>query len=106
MRWASPELFKTRIPTFASDIWGLGCVFVEILTCNVPYHGRKNDDVSQMIAAGISPMIEENDWPSHVAVCLQEIFSNATIDFERISSLLKTACTENTGSLDLQENSL
>ncbi|KAG8704588.1 hypothetical protein FRC08_002163 [Ceratobasidium sp. 394] len=48
-RWMSPELIKfnpdlgTPVPTTASDMWALGCVFMEILFGQIPYGKYKHE---------------------------------------------------------------
>lgn len=93
MRWASKAFLKDRIPTFASDVWSLGALFVEILTCKVPYYGINNDEVYLLILQGEHPTINQT-WPLQVLTCLKEIFiREANCDLDRVKTLLES-CSE------------
>jgi len=49
-RWLAPEVLSGEICTFASDIWSLGVVMWEILTCGeTPYEGVQLDDIESFL---------------------------------------------------------
>ncbi|KAG9103447.1 hypothetical protein FRC06_010753 [Ceratobasidium sp. 370] len=60
VRWMSPELFspdgQAVKPTVKSDIWALGCTFLEVMTRKLPYFQYKHDaKVTQKILEGELP---------------------------------------------------
>ena len=89
MRWSSRNFLHNRIPTFSSDVWSLACLFIEILTCRIPFYGINNNEVYQLILRGEYPTIDDS-WPLHVLTCLREIFIEETsCDLDRVKSLLE-----------------
>ncbi|KAF5356843.1 hypothetical protein D9756_006803 [Leucocoprinus leucothites] len=65
--WAAPELLDDGSrSTMASDIWVLGCVYYEILTGNLPYHGLSDAQIIRRLLQGIIP-----ERPPHLAVISQ-----------------------------------
>ncbi|KAG8703726.1 hypothetical protein FRC08_002666 [Ceratobasidium sp. 394] len=63
VRWMSPERFapdeQAAKPTVNSDIWALGCTFLEILTRKLPYFQYKHDaKVTQRILQGELPDLQ------------------------------------------------
>jgi len=49
-RWLAPEVLSGEICTFASDIWSLGVVMWEILTCGeTPYEGVQLEDIESFL---------------------------------------------------------
>ncbi|KAF5356842.1 hypothetical protein D9756_006802 [Leucocoprinus leucothites] len=54
--WAAPELLDDGArSTMASDVWALGCVYYEILTGNLPYHGLSDAQIIRRLDRGIIP---------------------------------------------------
>ncbi len=61
-RWMAPESFshKTALPSRASDVWGLGIIFYEIITREIPYkNARTPEDISRWIVEGVKEEIPE-----------------------------------------------
>ncbi|KAJ3570724.1 hypothetical protein NP233_g4216 [Leucocoprinus birnbaumii] len=54
--WAAPELLDDGgRATTASDVWALGCVYYEILTGKLPYHGLSDAQIIRRLDRGILP---------------------------------------------------
>ncbi|KAG8960870.1 hypothetical protein FRC05_006540 [Tulasnella sp. 425] len=51
-RWCSREVLMGEERTLKSDIWGWGCLALEIMTANPPYHDIKNDAGVILIVCG------------------------------------------------------
>ncbi len=45
--YLAPELFSSGSPTFASDIYSLGCIFFQLLTGELPYGAETDGDYSE-----------------------------------------------------------
>merc|ERR1719471_2731706 len=63
-RWSAPELFKTRIPSFETDIWALGCTFVELLNNGQkPFCDMTTQDLEDHMRRGdhITPSLDSED---------------------------------------------
>jgi NIMA (never in mitosis gene a)-related kinase len=50
--YASPEIWKDLPYDSKSDIWSLGCVLYEMITCNPPFKGNDMEDLYQNILIG------------------------------------------------------
>lgn len=101
-RWASPELSRTAIPTFASDVWALGVTFVELLSGGgVPYYSMKSNAVIDRLSSKeelFHPDINPA-WPEGIQNLLQQIFvaEEFRILIKEVASMcqdLKLKCEE------------
>jgi len=75
-RWASPELARSRIPTFASDVWAVGITFVELMTGGEkPYPVLTSERVVKLLMDEplYHPPIDDA-WPVEMKQMLVEIF--------------------------------
>ncbi|KDN50026.1 hypothetical protein RSAG8_01362, partial [Rhizoctonia solani AG-8 WAC10335] len=67
VRWMSPEYFEESQPaalTRESDIWSLGCTFLEVMTGRLPYGRYKsNTEVLEQILTGVSPDLGVLEYP-------------------------------------------
>lgn len=92
-RWASPELLKTRIPTFGSDVWALGVTFWEILTSarKKPFACIPVDKLVQQLLEGCCDLEIDEDWPAAVRKVLSRIFvfEENRVDTEEVFKTLK-----------------
>ena len=53
----SPELLEGKISK-QTDVWAIGCIIVQFLTGELPYHGISNEiSVSMKIVSGVTPLI-------------------------------------------------
>jgi len=73
-RWSSPELMRTRMLTFESEIWAIGVTFWEIFSDGrKPYlHLKGNEVVSRLMEGNLYPKIDES-WI--IAEILERIFA-------------------------------
>jgi len=75
-RWASPELARSYIPTFASDVWAVGITFVELMTGGEkPYSVLTSQRVMKLLTDEplYHPPIDDA-WPVEMKQMLVEIF--------------------------------
>jgi len=52
LKLMAPEWYSTKIYTKETDLWALGCLFVQIYSCNELFPGKKMQDVTLLIASG------------------------------------------------------
>ncbi|CAE6408419.1 unnamed protein product [Rhizoctonia solani] len=61
VRWMSPEFFEGEPLTTQSDMWSLGCTFLEIITGRLPYYRFKsNTEVLGQILSDVYPDLGES----------------------------------------------
>lgn len=78
-QWMSPEVIKGTEMTSGwakSDIWGVGCVLVELLTGRIPFSKYENPMTAMFhIANGEVPSLEEVDASKHAVDFLRKCFA-------------------------------
>merc|ERR1719483_1565471 len=59
LRWASPELLQSRIPTYQTDLWALGVTFFEVFSDGLtPYRHIRNDElIPKLLSNEIKPKL-------------------------------------------------
>jgi len=68
LRWTAPEVLSRGIVSKHSDVWSFGMVGLEILSNEVPFYGKDDDEVKRQLIHGRHP-----DRPNSVAACLSEL---------------------------------
>lgn len=65
IRWASPEVITGNPRTLTSDMWGWGCLALEIMTGRIPFHDINHDTqiILQLCGNGTRRTPEPSDPP-------------------------------------------
>ncbi|PSS33833.1 Mitogen-activated protein kinase kinase kinase [Actinidia chinensis var. chinensis] len=62
-RWMAPEVFramhKPDMYGLEVDIWSFGCLLLELLTLQVPYSGKSESDIHDLLQMGKRPPLTE-----------------------------------------------
>merc|ERR1719483_354716 len=91
-KWASPELMKSRIPSFPSDVWALGCVYVEICQDGRQFYEgiSRKGLITQLLRFELHPKIDRT-WHPRVQEVLKQIFVpiRSRISSTQVASFLK-----------------
>lgn len=73
----APELFDVVATTSASDIWSLGCLIVELLVGDPPYHHlSQNEILYNLLECSKLPPIPENISRVFILIIYQYIKMN------------------------------
>lgn len=67
-RWSSPEVITGSPKTLKSDMWGWGCLALEIMMSRIPYHEIKLDNqvIIQLCGSGTNRKTPEPSNPPHL----------------------------------------
>jgi len=68
LRWTAPEVLSRGIVSKHSDVWSFGMVGLEILSNEVPFYGKDDEEVKRQLINGKHP-----DRPTSVAAHLSEL---------------------------------
>lgn len=96
-RWASPELMQSRIRTFESDIWALGCTFIEVFSDGdkpyriIPTQAVVNGLLNHTLTPDIDPL-----WPKDAQMIFQQIFVPASkrLDASKVNNRWRALLSE------------
>jgi len=75
LQWAAPETIQTRMVSFSTDVWAVGCVMCEILgDGQLPYRDFTNQKIVQEAMGGTLMPFIDPQWTVDERNFLQSIF--------------------------------
>ncbi|KAG8896808.1 hypothetical protein FRB99_008629, partial [Tulasnella sp. 403] len=99
VRYWSPELFENNCPTLKADVWAWGCLLLEIVTGQAPYHqilleGRLIHEISNNKT--LPADLDELECPPHIRDLLARCWE---IDPERRPTMTESLALLRAGNL-------